>query len=100
MHNPLVDTMSLILERGQREGVFRSGLDPVDVYLTLSSMCYHILSNQYTLRIALNRNLGTDKAKSKWLDHIVDVICMYCVLEPVHRPSGTEKAEKPALATS
>lgn len=97
IYNPLVDTVSFILERGHQEGVFRSGLDATDVYLTLSSMCYHILSNQYTLEIALNRNLGSEKARSKWLDHIVDVICMYCVLEPVNRP---ESSKNRALAVA
>jgi len=100
MYYPLIDTVGLVLEKGQREGVFRPGLDPTDVYLTLASMCYHVLSNQYTLEIALNRNFGATRVKSKWLDHIVDVISMYCMLEPVHRPSEKEKTQKNALTAA
>ena len=82
LYNPLVDTISFILKKGHDEGIFRSGLDPVEIYMSLSSMCYHLLSNQYTLEIALNRDLGSQAAQRKWLAHVVRVISLYCVCDP------------------
>lgn len=82
LYNPLVETVGFILEKGHDEGIFRSGLDPVEVYLSLSSMCYHLLSNQYTLEIALNRDLRSQKAQKKWLEHVVKTISLYCVCDP------------------
>jgi TetR/AcrR family transcriptional regulator len=82
LYNPLVETISFILERGRKDGVFRSALDPAIVYLTLSSLCYHYLSNQFTLEIALDRDLGSEKARKNWLDHVVNVVLLYCVSDP------------------
>jgi TetR/AcrR family transcriptional regulator len=91
LYNPLVDTVSFILEKGNKDGIFRSGLDPTDVYLSLSSMCYHVLSNQYTLEIALNRDLGSAKAQNKWLDHVVNVVLLYCMSDPAVTLSGKQR---------
>jgi TetR/AcrR family transcriptional regulator len=82
LYNPLVETLSFILERGSRDGIFRSGLDPAVVYLTLSSLCYHYLSNQYTLEIALNKDLSSVSSRKQWLQHVTDIVLQYCVSEP------------------
>jgi TetR/AcrR family transcriptional regulator len=82
LYNPLVETIRFILDRGMKEGVFRMGLDPAIVYLSLSSMCYHYLANQYTLEIALDRDLGSPKARKDWLEHVVDMTLLYCVFDP------------------
>ncbi len=39
-----------VLQRGAKEGVFRSGIDPVDFYITIASICYFPISNKHTLR--------------------------------------------------
>jgi TetR/AcrR family transcriptional regulator len=82
LYNPLVETISFVLERGRKDGIFRSALDPEIVYLTLSSLCYHYLSNQYTLEIALDRDLGSEKARKGWLDHVVHVVLLFCTSAP------------------
>lgn len=86
LYNPLVETLSFILERGARDGVFRSGLDPAVVYLTLSSLCYHYLSNQYTLEIALNKDLSSVSSRKEWLQHVTNLVLQYCVSEPSVTP--------------
>jgi TetR/AcrR family transcriptional regulator len=68
LYNPLVETIRFILDRGLEDGVFKPHLDPAIIYLTFSSLCY--LSNQYTLEIALDRDLGSETAQKLWLDHV------------------------------
>jgi TetR/AcrR family transcriptional regulator len=82
LYNPLVETIRLILDRGVKDGIFRPQLDPAIVYLTLSSLCYHYLSNQYTLEIALDRDLGSDEAQKLWLDHVSNLVLLYCLSGP------------------
>ncbi len=82
LYNPLVETLSFVLERGSRDGIFRSGLDPAVVYLTLSSLCYHYLSNQYTLENALNKDLSSASSREHWLKHVTNLVLQYCVLDP------------------
>ena len=78
LYNPLVDTIRFVLERGGQEGVFRKDIDPVYVYLSLSSMCYHYLSNQYTLEVALGVDLTSETARSRWLAHITETMVLFC----------------------
>jgi TetR/AcrR family transcriptional regulator len=82
LYNPLVETIRFILDRGIEDGVFKPHLDPVIVYLTFSSLCYHYLSNQYTLEIALDRDLGSETAQKLWLDHVVDLVLLYSLCDP------------------
>jgi TetR/AcrR family transcriptional regulator len=86
LYNPLVETIGFILERGAKDSKFKAQLDPTIIYLTLSSLCYHYLSNQYTLQIALDRDLGSDSAQQLWLDHVSNLVLLYCLL-----PSPTRK---------
>jgi len=97
LYNPLLDTVSFILEKGHKDGIFRAGLDPSEVYLSLSSMCYHVLSNKYTLEIALNRDLGSVKAQNKWLDHVVNIILLYCVSDPAEALSSKPRQRSIAV---
>jgi TetR/AcrR family transcriptional regulator len=82
LYNPLMTTISFILERGGKDGVFRASLDPTIVYLTLSSLCYHYLSNQYTLEIALDKDLSSVASRKKWLGHVINLVMLYCVSDP------------------
>jgi TetR/AcrR family transcriptional regulator len=94
LYNPLVDTIRFILDRGVKDGTFRAGLDPTIVYLTLSSLCYHYLSNQFTLEIALDRNLGSEEAQQQWLDHVSGLVLLYC-LKPADKSPSKPRREMP-----
>lgn len=82
LYNPLIETIGLVLERGSKERLFKPDLDPATIYLTFSSMCYHYLSNQYTLEIALGRDLRSSGARKAWLNHVVEVVLLYCLADP------------------
>ncbi|MDB5651208.1 MAG: transcriptional regulator, TetR family [Hyphomicrobiales bacterium] len=90
LYNPLVETIRFILERGREDGVFRDGIDPAFVYLSLSSLCYHYLSNQYTLEVALGVDLGSEKARANWLVHITELMMLFCT-------SGAPAATLPVI---
>ncbi|MFV0334860.1 MAG: TetR family transcriptional regulator [Tropicimonas sp.] len=47
----LVRKLAAVLERGAAEGVFRSGVDPVELYISIASLCYFPVSNRFTLRV-------------------------------------------------
>lgn len=46
----LVNELKAVLDRGVAAGVFRAGIDPVDFYITIASLCYFPVSNRHTLR--------------------------------------------------
>jgi AcrR family transcriptional regulator len=47
--SPIVETLTGILERGQKAGLFRTDVEPLKFYITLSGLGYYIVSNRFTL---------------------------------------------------
>ena len=74
LHSPFVRLVGDILKHGAAKGLFRRGLDPVEVYITIAAVGYFYLSNNWTLSAIFGRNLGTNAAISKRRRHNVDMI--------------------------
>ena len=77
MNSPLVQMLGDVLERGRRDGVFRGGVDPVQLYISIAGLAYFYLSNNPTLSTIFGRNLMTQKALSERLSHITEVVMGY-----------------------
>jgi len=74
MHSPLVEMLRRILERGARAGVFRKGIDPVQLYISIAGEGYFYLSNRYTLTQIFGRDLMSPRALAARSRHIADMI--------------------------
>jgi AcrR family transcriptional regulator len=77
MNSPLVQLLGDLLERGRRDGVFRGGVDPVHLYISIAGLAYFYLSNNPTLSTIFGRDLMTPKALSERLSHITEVVMGY-----------------------
>ncbi len=74
LSSPFIDTLSDLLRRGQARGIFRRGVDPVRLYLTIAALAYFYVSNRYTLSNFLNFDLMTHHSRDTWLAHITEVV--------------------------
>ncbi|MEP6679612.1 MAG: TetR/AcrR family transcriptional regulator, partial [Betaproteobacteria bacterium] len=43
---PAIDTIRRIVERGKRDGAFRGDVDPIDLHMTISALCFYNVSNR------------------------------------------------------
>lgn len=77
LHAPMVGYIREVLERGVAEGTFRSGVDPVQLYISIAGLAYFYLSNSVTLGTIFSRNLMTRRAINIRRNHITDVILGY-----------------------
>ena len=77
LNTPLIDTLGAILERGRRDGSFRGGVDPFQLYVSIAALAYFYLSNSHTLSAGFGRDLMAPKARNERLSHITDVILGY-----------------------
>jgi AcrR family transcriptional regulator len=77
LNSPLIETLAAVLERGRREGVFRGGVDPVQLYVSIAGMAYFYLSNSHTLSAIFGRDLLAPRARAERLSHMTDVILGY-----------------------
>lgn len=48
-NDSVIAMLGRLIERGVAEGVFRDGIDPLDLHMTMSSMAFYNISNRYTL---------------------------------------------------
>lgn len=81
MNSPLVQMLAEVLERGRRDGVFRGGVDPVQLYISIAGLAYFYLSNNATLSTIFARDLMSGKAMAERLSHITEVVMGYVLLD-------------------
>ena len=74
MHSTLVETLRGVLKRGERAGVFRTGVDPVQLYISIAGEGYFYLSNRYTLAQIFKRDLMSKRALAERARHNSDMI--------------------------
>lgn len=77
MNSPLIEMLAEILERGRKDGSFRGGVDPLQLYVSIAGLSYFYLSNNHTLSAIFGRDLMSAKAKHERLTHMCDVILGY-----------------------
>ena len=74
MHSPLVGMLREVLRRGTRAGVFRRGIDPVQLYISIAGEGYFYLSNRYTLARIFGRDLMSPRALAARARHMSQVM--------------------------
>jgi AcrR family transcriptional regulator len=68
---PLVDD---ILRRGEADGSFREGIDPIQLSLTITSICYYYFTNQATSSIVYGQRMMTQTALERRLAFNIQTI--------------------------
>jgi AcrR family transcriptional regulator len=77
LHSPLIAMIEDVLARGVEAGAFRSGIDPVQLYISIASLGFFYLSNRHTLSTIFERDLMSEKRLADRGQHIVAVILGY-----------------------
>lgn len=54
LQSPLIQQLSRVLKRGAERNIFRSDMDPVDLYILMASFFYFPISNAYTLPVVFD----------------------------------------------
>lgn len=57
LHSPLVGQLETLIERGAEKGVFRSDVDPIQLYITIAALGWFYVSNIATLSVIFDRDL-------------------------------------------
>jgi TetR/AcrR family transcriptional regulator len=74
MHSPLVSLVSSILSDGVQAGVFRKGINPVHLYISIAGLSYFYFSNTPTLSAIFGRDLSSPAARRARRKHVVDLV--------------------------
>ena len=69
-----VSMVTTILDRGVAAGVFRAGIDPVQLNITIAAIGYYYLTNRFTGSIVFERDLMAKDALEERLQFNIDTI--------------------------
>jgi len=71
---PLLATITDLLQRGYKEGVFRAGVDPMQLHISITALSYFHVSNRYTLSAMFGRDLGAESFMAQRRAHAESLI--------------------------
>ena len=77
LNRSIIDTLRRVLERGQREGVFRRGVDAVEVHKAIAALGMFNVTNQYTFAAIFQRDMGPKGDVAKRRSVVTDMIFRY-----------------------
>jgi hypothetical protein len=77
MNNTILDSLGEILLRGAEAGVFRSGVNALDVHLLISSFCFYRVSNRHTFGEIFQIDLPDEAVKQRHREMICESVLRY-----------------------
>lgn len=77
MQGTMKRTLGRVIRRGLDDGSFRRDADPVELYISIASLCFFFLSNRHTLSAIFDTDLlETDRIAARRA-HVTDMILSY-----------------------
>jgi AcrR family transcriptional regulator len=70
----VIASLKAILDKGVAERVFRRGLDPVDLHMSISALCFYNVSNRYTFNANFDLDMAAPKNRKRRREQIADII--------------------------
>jgi AcrR family transcriptional regulator len=77
LNAPAIDALREIYRRGLEEGVFREGLDPIDLHTSISALSFFNVSNQYTFSLIFDRDVTADEQVARRRKNVEDMVLGY-----------------------
>jgi AcrR family transcriptional regulator len=77
MSNVVLDSLGKTLRRGEEEGIFRPGINVLDVHLLISSFCFYRVSNRHTVGEIFQIDLPDEQVKQRHKAMICEAVLRY-----------------------
>lgn len=74
---PAIQAIYELYERGLNKGVFRAGLDPVDIHASISALTFFNVSNQHTFGLIFKSTSQRDDAVALRRANIADMVLRF-----------------------
>ena len=77
-----ITTLRDIYRRGRAMGVFRAGIDEVDLHMSISALCFFNVANRATFSRIFKREMATPDALARRREIVIDTILRYVKKTP------------------
>lgn len=74
---PAINGLRAVYERGVKAGLFRKDVDPVDLHMSISALCFFNVSNRHTFALIFKRDLESPRAIGARRDSIVEMVVRF-----------------------
>jgi AcrR family transcriptional regulator len=74
---PAIEAVRRICERGRAEGAFRDDLDPVDLHMSISALCFFNVANRHTFSLIFKRDMSSPEALAGRRRNIEEIVLRY-----------------------
>ncbi len=73
----VLSELRALLERGAAEGVFRAGIEPLDLHMLINGVSFHRVSNRHTLNRLFGQDLTAAQVMKRQRAMLVEVVERY-----------------------
>ncbi len=73
----VIEVLEKTLTRGCETGVFRCGLDALDVHMMISALCFFRVSNRHTFAVLFGKDLASDESRRRHRRMVVEAVLSY-----------------------
>jgi AcrR family transcriptional regulator len=74
----VIATLQEIIDKGAKEGRFRKGIDPVELHMLVSALCFYNVSNRYTFAANFGVDMGSPKVAKRRREIVIETILRFC----------------------
>lgn len=74
---PAIEGLRRVYQRGIESGVFRSGIDPVDLHMSISALSVFNVANRHTFSLIFQRDLESPAAQIARRDSIIEMVVRF-----------------------
>jgi AcrR family transcriptional regulator len=70
----IIETLRTIIARGEAEGSFRKGIDPIELHLNMTALSFYNVSNQFTFAHNFGVDMSSSDAIERRAKQVADII--------------------------
>ena len=74
---PVINAVKAVYDRGVKAGVFRRGLDAVELHMSISALCFFNVANRHTFALIFKRDMTDPEAMEGRRKNIVEMLARY-----------------------
>ena len=77
LNSAVIELVRELLQRGQRAGIFRPDIDPVDLHMSISALCFFNVANRATFSTIFKREMTSRDALAARRAEVGELILRY-----------------------